>query len=72
VEEFIDGWSLEEFCRDEYWKLRKIVPLDNGLNDIVSYHDFSKYEKEEIHFSYNYDNILKISGPDSAVYDRFM
>ncbi|HOP93734.1 MAG TPA: protein kinase [Acetivibrio thermocellus] len=59
VEEFIDGWSLEEFCRDEYWKLRKIVPLDNGLNDIVSYHDFSSTEKEEIHFSYNYDNILK-------------
>ncbi|WP_265445428.1 protein kinase domain-containing protein [Acetivibrio straminisolvens] len=59
VEEFIDGWSLEEFCREEYWKLRKIVPLDNGLNDIVNYHEFSSDEKTEINFSYNYDNILK-------------
>jgi len=40
-------------------EVKKIVPLDNGLNDIVSYHDFSSTEKEEIHFSYNYDNILK-------------
>jgi len=30
VEEFIDGWSLEEFCRDEYWKLRKLCRWTMG------------------------------------------
>lgn len=59
VEEFIDGWSLEEFCREEYWKLRKIEPLENGLNNIINYQDFSKEEKAAIRLGYNYDNILK-------------
>ena len=59
VEEFIDGWSLEEFCREEYWKLRRIEPLSNGLNKIVNYHEFTEEEKKEIKQNYNYDNILK-------------
>ncbi|WP_245532837.1 protein kinase domain-containing protein [Acetivibrio clariflavus] len=59
VEEFIDGWSLEEFCREEYWKLRRIEPLGNGLSNIINYHDFSDDEKSAINLSYNYDNILK-------------
>ncbi|HHX57868.1 MAG TPA: protein kinase [Clostridiales bacterium] len=59
VEEFIDGWSLEEFCREEYWKLRKINTLDNGLSNIVNYHDFNNKEKEAVIQSYNYDNVLK-------------
>lgn len=59
VEEFIDGWSLEEFCREEYWKLRKIVQLENGLSNVISYQDFEPEEKRAIAHSYNYDNILK-------------
>ncbi len=59
VEEFIDGWSLEEFCREEYWKLRRIEPLSNGLNNIINYHDFNNDEKSAINHSYNYDNTLK-------------
>ncbi len=59
IEEFIDGWSLEEFCREEYWKLRRIEPLGNGLNNVINYPDFGNDEKEAINFSYNYDNILK-------------
>ena len=35
VEEFIDGWNLDEFCREEYWKLRRIEPVGNGLSRIV-------------------------------------
>ena len=59
VEEFIDGWSLEEFCLEEYWKLRRIEPLGNGLSNIVNFHDFDKGEQEAVALSYNYDNILK-------------
>jgi serine/threonine protein kinase len=59
VEEFIDGWSLEEFCREEYWKLRRIEPLDNGLSNVINYHNFSSDEKSAVNLSYNYDNILK-------------
>lgn len=59
VEEFIDGWSLEDFCRAEYWKLSRIETLGNGLNNIINYQDFSKAEKAAVHQSYNYDNILK-------------
>ena len=34
VEEYIDGWSLEEYCRQERWKLRKIEQLENRLAEI--------------------------------------
>lgn len=59
VEEFIDGWSLEEYCREEYWKLRRIEPLGNGLSNVIDYHEFSAEEKAAVKLSYNYDNILK-------------
>lgn len=59
VEEFIDGWSLEEFCRQEYWKLKRIEALENGLSKVVEYQDFDKEERQSIQQSYNYDNILK-------------
>lgn len=59
VEEFIDGWSLEEFCKQEYWKLNRIETLENGLSKVVEYQDFSKEEVQSIQQSYNYDNILK-------------
>ena len=59
IEEFIDGWSLEEFCREEYWKLRRIEALANGLSNVINYHDFSDEERAAAALSYNYDNILK-------------
>ena len=59
VEEFIDGWSLEEYCMEEYWKLRRIESLENNLSKVVNYPDFTKEEKAEIAHSYNYDNVLK-------------
>lgn len=59
IEEFIDGWNLDEYCREEYWKLRKYEPLDNGLKKVVEYNEFSKAEKAAIAASYNYDNQLK-------------
>jgi len=59
AEEFIDGWSLEEYCREEYWKLRRIEPLGNGLSKVVDYHEFLVEEKAAVKLSYNYDNILK-------------
>lgn len=59
VEEFIDGWSLEEFCREEYWKLRRKESLENGLTNIINFQDFGPEEKLAINQSYNYDNVLK-------------
>lgn len=59
VEEFIDGWNLDEFCREEFWKLRKFEPIDNGLQRKVEYNEFSDVEKKAIAISYNYDNQLK-------------
>ncbi|OPX42042.1 serine/threonine-protein kinase PknD [Ruminiclostridium hungatei] len=59
IEEFIDGWSLEEFCREEYWKLRRIEPLSSGLSNVINYHNFSNDEKSAVNNSYNYDNTLK-------------
>ncbi|MCL2078614.1 MAG: protein kinase [Oscillospiraceae bacterium] len=59
VEEFIDGWSLEEYCREEYWKLRRIEPLGNGLSNVINYHDFESDEKRAVTLSYTYDNTLK-------------
>ena len=59
VEEFIDGWNLDEFCREEYWKLRRIEPVGNGLSKVVNYSDYSSDEKRAAAASYNYENILK-------------
>lgn len=59
VEEFIDGWNLDEFCREEYWKLRRIEPVGNGLSRIVNYSEYSNAEKQAAAAAYNYENILK-------------
>lgn len=59
VEEFIDGWNLDEFCREECWKLRRIEPIGNGLNKVVEFNEFSVSEKKSVYASYSYDNILK-------------
>lgn len=61
MEEYIDGWSLEEYCRQEQWKLRKIVQLDNNLSQVIDYHAYTADEKNSVIQSYyrNYDNVLK-------------
>lgn len=59
VEEFIDGWNLDEFCREEFWKLRKTEPIANGLSKKVEYNEFSVKEKKAVAASYSYDNQLK-------------
>lgn len=59
VEEFIDGWNLDEFCQEEYWKLRRMEPLANGLKKEIQYKDFSEDEKKKVKASYIYENVLK-------------
>lgn len=59
VEEFIDGWNLSEFCREEFWKLRKYEPIANGLQVKIEYNEFSADDKRAIALTYNYDNQLK-------------
>ncbi|MDD5934981.1 MAG: hypothetical protein PUC65_05340 [Clostridiales bacterium] len=49
IEEFIDGWNLDEFCREEFWKLRKYEPIANGLSKKVEYYEFSSEEKRQLH-----------------------
>ena len=63
VEEYIDGWSLEEYCREESWKLRKAQQLENGLSRVINYHDYPEEERQRIDLSYkNYANIIKYQG----------
>lgn len=59
VEEFVDGWNLDEFCREEFWKLRKIESLPNGMKDKVEFSQFSRAEKKAVLDAYTYDNQLK-------------
>lgn len=59
VEEFVDGWNLDEFCSEEFWKLRKIEALPNGLKDKVEFNRFSESEKNAVLAAYTYDNQLK-------------
>lgn len=59
VEEFIDGWNLDEFCQEEYWKLRRREPLANGLEKEILYEDYGNEEKDRVRMSYSYENILK-------------
>ena len=42
VEEFVDGWNLDEFCREEFWKLRNIETLPNGLKQKVEFNKFTE------------------------------
>ena len=63
VEEYIDGWSLEEYCREVSWKLRRAEQLENGLSKVVNYHDYSEAERRSIDLSYkNYENVIKYQG----------
>ena len=59
VEEYIDGWNLDEFCREEFWKLRKLEPMANGLQRPVEYTEFSEADRQAVLSGYHYDNQLK-------------
>jgi len=59
VEEFIDGWNLDEFCRQEYWKLRRLEPVGNGISKEVNFSNYSASEKQDVLATNKYDNILK-------------
>ncbi|MDR2492356.1 MAG: protein kinase [Coriobacteriales bacterium] len=59
IEEFIDGWNLDEYCREQYWKLRRVEALGNGLSNLVSYESYREEERSSVDRSYHYDNILK-------------
>lgn len=43
VEEYIDGWSLEQYCIRQFWGLEKYQD-----NRWIKYHDFRDFEKEEV------------------------
>ena len=61
VEEYIDGWSLEEYCRDEYWKLTETVDVGNNLKKRVPFHQFST-EKQKImlrSYQHDYDVVIR-------------
>ena len=61
VEEYIDGWSLEEYCRDEYWKLTETVDCGNNLKKKVSFHEFYDEKKKQMLESYSrdYDEVIR-------------
>lgn len=61
VEEYVDGWSLEEYCRDEYWKLTKIVDVGNNIKKKISFHEFTPKVQDEILGAYkrDYDEIIR-------------
>lgn len=47
IEEFIDGWSLEQYCRRQFWGLEKFK------NDRwVKFYEFTDLEKEEVMHKY--------------------
>ena len=53
VEEYIDGWSLEQYCRRKFWGLEK---LKN--NNWVGFHDFTDLEKEELLKKYKNEKVF--------------
>lgn len=55
VEEFVDGWSLEEYCRDVYWRLTDTKELQYGLKEKVGFHEFSSDLKRSRLESYKKD-----------------
>ncbi len=55
VEEYIDGWSLEEYCRDEYWKLTETLDVGNNLKKRVPFHLFSPEKRQTMIHSYQHD-----------------
>ena len=60
VEEYIDGWSLEEYCRDKYWKLTETVDVGNNLMKKIPFHLFSEDRQRIMLNSYrrDYDEVI--------------
>ena len=60
VEEYIDGWSLEEYCRDQYWKLSDEVDIGHNLKQKRLFNDFPESQKNDIISSYynDYDEVI--------------
>lgn len=61
VEEYIDGWSLEEYCRDEYWKLTETVDVGNNLKKKIPFHQFSREKQQAMlhSFQQDYDEVIR-------------
>lgn len=61
VEEFVDGWSLEEYCRDVYWKLTDTKELQYGLKEKIGFHEFnSELKKAKIEsYKKDYKSIIR-------------
>lgn len=61
VEEFVDGWSLEEYCRDVYWKLTDTKELQYGLKEKVSFHEFNfELQKSKLEsYKKDYKSIIR-------------
>ena len=61
VEEFVDGWSLEEYCRDVYWKLTDTKELQYGLKEKVSFHEFdSGLQKSKLEsYKKDYNSVIR-------------
>lgn len=61
VEEFVDGWSLEEYCRDVYWKLTATKELQYGLKEKISFHEFnSELQNSKIEsYKKDYKSIIR-------------
>jgi serine/threonine protein kinase len=55
VEEFVDGWSLEEYCRDEYWQLTQTKELQYGIKQKIGFHDFPQNIQNDMLESYKND-----------------
>lgn len=55
VEEYIDGWSLEEYCRDECWKLTETVDVGNNLKKKIPFHQFPREKQQAMLHSYQHD-----------------
>lgn len=60
VEEYIDGWSLEEYCRDEYWKLTETIDVGNNLKKKIPFHQFTEDKQQIMLGSYkrDYDEVI--------------
>lgn len=71
VEEYIDGWSLEEYCRDEYWKLTETVDCGNNLKKKIPFHEFYDEKKQQMLESYSrdYDEVIRYQ---SEMFDYMM
>ena len=49
------GWSLEEYCRDECWKLTETVDVGNNLKKKIPFHQFSREKQQAMLHSYQHD-----------------